>query len=210
MKMLNFFIAVFFLAGCSTSSTYPVASRLPIKTGLDSGFASAKEFSGIVENWESTTPFSSTLSVWIDNTQDKNYVFFQIRANLDTYRFTLSRDSVEKLIDALDNYKTIVRQTVGEKKPSIGWLYQENIKMKRMGEDAKDDRLIVNIERTLTSFPVLTITFNSWLLSFGGPSSPAQRAYKSLTFQQNEITHFCETLNELVNSNPHAALPKIS
>ena len=138
------------------------------------------------------------------------YVFFQIRANLDTYRFTLSRDSVEKLIDALDNYKTIVRQTVGEKKPSIGWLYQENIKMKRMGEDAKDDRLIVNIERTLTSFPVLTITFNSWLLSFGGPSSPAQRAYKSLTFQQNEITHLRETLNELVNSNPHAALPKIS
>lgn len=199
MKSLMVVAFALLLAGCVTSPTQPVASLPPDKTSSSAGIENAKEFSGVVESWGSTARSSSTLAVWIQDIRNSNYVLFQIRVNLDTYRFALSRDDMARLIDALNSYEMIVRQTVGEKKQDIGWLYRANVKMKRMGEDSKDDRFIVNIERSEASAPALSITFDSWLLSFGGSTSPAERAYKSLALTPETANRLRNTLQEFTS-----------
>ena len=93
----------------------------------------------------------------------------------------------------------IVRQTAGEKKSDIGWLYRADVKMKRMGEDARDDRFIVNVERAEKSAAVLSLTFDSWLLSFGGPSSPAERAYKAMALPPEAAARLRKVLGEFAS-----------
>lgn len=199
MNLLKIVALIFLLAGCTVSPTSPVASMPSARASANKGIENAQEFSGVVESWGNTPTSSSTLSVWIQDINDTNYILFQIRASLDTYRFALSRDHILSLIDALDNYEKIVRQTAGETKAAIGWLYRADVKMKRMGEDAKDDRFLVNVERAENLTPDLSFTFDSWLLSFGGPSSPAERSYRAMAIQLESATRLRKVLSEFVN-----------
>lgn len=79
-------------------------------------------------------------------------------------------------VDALDVYEMTARQSV-QQGPEIGWLYRKNVKIIHMDEEAEDDRLLIAIERTEKSVSLLSLTFDSWLLSFEGPYSPADRVY---------------------------------
>ena len=184
------------VAGCASATTHDVASTNQGVESADLGIESAKEFNGLVETWNNAAPSNATLSVWVQRIRETDYVLFQVRANLDTYRFTLSHDQLVGVIDALDNYQMIVRQSSIDHAPAIGWLYRESVKMKRVGEDAKDDRVILNIERPQNSILVLSLTFDSWLLSFGGSSSPTERSYKAVVFTSQEASRLRTALSE--------------
>jgi|GEM_PF-5180608 len=192
------FAFVFLLPGCAASPTPSVAS-MPARASAGNGIENAHEFSGVVESWGKAPDSSSTLSVWIQEINNTKYILFQIRASLDTYRFALSRDHIVSLIDALYNYEKIVRQTADETKAAVGWLYRADVKMKRMGEDARDDRVLINVERAEKLAPVLSLTFDSWLLSFGGPYSPAERSYRAMALPLESATRLRNVLSEFAN-----------
>ncbi|NCP03428.1 MAG: hypothetical protein CO150_07755 [Nitrospirae bacterium CG_4_9_14_3_um_filter_53_35] len=186
-KSLVGFALAMVIAGCASTLESPEYLR-----------SSPKEVSGIVENWgKEAQPVSSTLSVWKQRIRESDYALIQLRVNLDTYRFALSREQLEMVIDAINNYQSIVRQSSSERSSAIGWLYRTDIKLKRLGESAKDDRLILNVERKENEAPVLTLTFDSWLLSFGGPDSPADRVYKLVVFSPAEVASLREVLEEI-------------
>lgn len=198
MKWFKIVMFALFLTGCATLSEKHAEVTLPANISDGGGIENAKEFSGRVESWGKTSPLSSTLSTWIQEIRGGNYVLVQIRANLDTYRFALAHDQVVSFIDALDVYQMNVRQSKREQTSAIGWLYRANVKLKRMGEDAKDDRFIVNIKRTANHAPSLSLTFDSWLLSFGGPDSPANRVYKSVEFSPEEASRLRNEMSKYV------------
>ncbi len=183
---------------CASRPEAPTQEAEPIGPTANLGIEYAHEFSGVVESWGEVAPSSSTLSIWIQDIGATNYVLFQVRANLDTYRFALSSEHIETIIEALDVYKMSARQTDSEQSTAIGWLYRADIKLKRMGQDAKNDRMLINIRREERSEAELSLTFDSWLLSFGpNPKTSAQRSYREVILSTEEASRLRAALDEL-------------
>lgn len=180
-----------------------IFALLPAPAIAQTPSPSAKEVSGIVEIWgNKVQPRSASLSVWQQQIRDDEYAAFQLRADLDLYQFVLSRDQLPQFIDALKNYQIVVRQATPSVDGALGWLYRTEVKLKRLGNEAKDDRLLVNIERKGLQKPTLSLTFDSWLLSFVGPDSPADRAYKGITLQQEGALELQDALEQIVRALP--------
>lgn len=171
-RLLWIVVLVLTLCGCAAAPSLP--------TYLETAHPG---INGTVESWSAESkPVSSTLSMWNQEIEGSNYALVQLRAGLDTYRFALSREQVALVLDAINNYQLIVSETSSDHGPAICWLCKIDIKLKRLGDSAKADKLIIDIERNGQSPPILVLTFESWLLSFGGPDSPAGRAYKEVTY----------------------------
>ena len=188
MKVLRMALAlVLLLGGCASTADLP-------------NYLSAKpaEVNGVVEDWQKDAdPATSTLTMWPQEIQGSSYALMQVRAGLDTYRFALSRDQVLLFIDAINNYQSIASQTKYEQGTAIGWLAKTPIKLKRTGDVAKDDTLIVNVERKGNHPPFLTVTFESWLLTFAGSDSPADRTYKQIDYLPESATQIRAALEKL-------------
>ena len=145
---------------------------------------------------------SSTISTWIQTIQGEDYAAFQIRADLDIYQFVLNREQLLRFIDALKNYQAAYRQASRDQGDAVGWLYRTEVKLKRLGDEAKDDRLLLNVERRRGQRPSFALTFDSWLLSFGGPDGPAGRTYKGVSIQHKQVLTLQENLKEMLPSLP--------
>lgn len=153
---------------------------------------------GVVENWqESAPPYTATLSMWRQEIKGSNYALMQLTADLDTYRFALSREQVELILDAINNFQSISARAASSGSSGTGWLARTGIKLKRLGDDAKDEKLIINIQRGDAGSASLVLTFESWLLTFGGPASPAERTYKQVVFDQQDVAGFRSTLEQI-------------
>ena len=185
-KLILALVSIVVISGCASPTKLP-----------DYIQTYPEEISGVVESWGvQAQPTSATLSVWKQEISNSEYALFQIRANLDTYRFALSRDQLEMMIDAINNYQSIARQSINDTGDAVGWLFKTEIKLKRLSEGAKDDRLIVNIVRKRGK-PYFVVTFEFWLLSFGGPDSPSGRVYKEVVFSQSGATLLRDTLERI-------------
>lgn len=157
--------------------------------------ASPSEVTGVAKSWgDAGARSSSTLSTWKEEIQGSNYALVQLRVDLDTYRFALAREQVELVIDAINNYQNIAKQTSSENSPSIGWLAKTDIKLERLGVVAKNDKLIVNVERASDGEPMFVLTFESWLLSFVGSDSPADRKYRQVSYTRDQAATLRKTL----------------
>jgi hypothetical protein len=160
--------------------------------------ASANEVGATAETWgKSAKPKSSTVSTWRQSIQNRDYAAFQVRADLDVYQFVLTKDQLARFIDGLRNYQAVSRQTRSDQDEAVGWLYRTEVKLKRLGEEAVDEKLILNVERRKGKRPSLSLTFESWLLTFLGPDSPAGRAYKGITFQENQAAELQKSLEAI-------------
>ena len=169
--------------------------------------SSAKEVEAIAELWgKGSKPKSSTISTWRQLIQGDNYAAFQIRADLDLYQFVLSRDQLTKSIDALKNYQAVFRQAKLDGDEAVGWLYRTEVRLKRLGDEALDERFILNVERRKGRHATLSLTFESWLLTFLGPDSPAGRAYKGITIQQSQAVQLQEHLEEIARATAQSRL----
>jgi hypothetical protein len=148
---------------------------------------SAKEVEATAETWgQGTKSKSSTVSTWRQTIQNEDYAAFQVRADLDLYQFVLTKDQLTRFIDGMKNFQAVSRQARSDENEAVGWLYRTEIKLKRLGEEAVDERLILNVERRKGKRPSLSLTFESWLLNFLGPDSVAGRSYKGITLTKNE------------------------
>jgi hypothetical protein len=160
--------------------------------------SSAKEVDAVAEVWgRNTKPKSSTIAAWRQPVQGEDYAAFQVRADLDLYQFVLTRNQLTRYLDALKNYQAVFRQAKPDQEEAVGWLYRTEVKLKRLGDEALDDRLILNVERRKGQPPALSLTFESWLLTFLGPDGPAGRAYKGITIQQSQVVELQEHLEEI-------------
>ncbi|MEO5622475.1 MAG: hypothetical protein ABIQ78_03500 [Dokdonella sp.] len=188
MKNLKWIaILVLALSGCASTPELPTYMSAP-----------HPEINGTALNWsDGVKPATSTLSMWGQKIQGSNYALLQLRVGLDTYRFALSRTQVLLLIDAINNYQSVVSHTQSEHAPAIGWLAKTGIKLKRLGDDARDDTLIINIERSDSGAPLLVLTFESWLMTFGGADSPAGRTHKEVTYSPQGAAQLRVALEKL-------------
>lgn len=163
--------------------------------------SSAKEIEATAEVWgKGSKPKSSTISAWRQPIQGEDYAAFQVRVDLDLYQFVLTRDQLTRYIDALKNYQIVSRQAKPDQDEAVGWLYRTEVKLKRLGDEAFDDRLILNVERRKGQRPTLSLTFDSWLLTFLGPDGPAGRAYKGIDLQQGQAAELQDYLEELARA----------
>lgn len=178
-------MVIFMLAGCSAK---PVLFPPPPPIEID----------GMVEQWGvDGQNVTSTLTVSSQKAGSREYVLMQLRVGMDTYRFTLSDPQLELLIDALNNYQSIVKQPAISRSDEAGWLYKTLIKLQRLGAEAREDHLIVNIERQDYRTPVLTLSFDSWLASASGAYSRDDRIYRKVIYIQSDVTLLRTALEEI-------------